>query len=165
MKSEILTLADFSIAGLSVTTNNRAEMQAGQGKIAALVQRYYQQKMAERLKARTEPGVTYALYTEFVDQDRADYTYLIGEKVETGLPQNAASVRSLSLEPSHYQRFTTDAGAMPNVVIDAWQSIWSMSDSEFASRRLFKADFERYDQRAIDPKQAVIEIYLGIATE
>jgi predicted transcriptional regulator YdeE len=37
-----------------------------------------------------------------------------------------------------------------------------MNDQDFGSKRAYLADYEVYDQRAIDPNNAVVDIYIGI---
>lgn len=51
---------------------------------------------------------------------------------------------------------------MPEVVINAWQQIWKMSSDDFGGDRAYKADFEVYDQRAIDSTNTSLDIYIGI---
>ena len=51
---------------------------------------------------------------------------------------------------------------MPGIVVEAWQKIWQMSDSELGGVRSYIADFEIYDERAFDPQNAVVDIYIGI---
>ena len=51
---------------------------------------------------------------------------------------------------------------MPEVVINAWQQIWQMSSNDFEGRRAYIADFEVYDQRAMDPANTSLDIYIGI---
>jgi len=56
-----------------------------------------------------------------------------------------------------YAVFTSERGPVQKVVIETWQRIWSELPS-----RSFVADFEVYDRRAVDPANAVVEIYLGV---
>lgn len=51
---------------------------------------------------------------------------------------------------------------MPEVVISAWQEIWAMNENELGGKRKYIADFEIYDQRAVNPNNTVIDIYIGI---
>lgn len=51
---------------------------------------------------------------------------------------------------------------MSDIVIASWQKIWQMKESDFGGKRSYIADFEVYDQRARDPKNTVIDIYIGI---
>jgi predicted transcriptional regulator YdeE len=51
---------------------------------------------------------------------------------------------------------------MPQVDIEAWQKIWAMSDDELGGARSYTTDFEVYDERARDPQNTVLDIYIGI---
>ena len=51
---------------------------------------------------------------------------------------------------------------MPEVVIQAWQKIWSISHDNLEGDRAYQADFEVYDERAIDPEKTSLDIYIGI---
>ena len=51
---------------------------------------------------------------------------------------------------------------MPNVVIEAWQKIWQMTEQDFGKPRRFSADFEVYDEQASDPQNATLDVYIGI---
>ena len=62
---------------------------------------------------------------------------------------------------SEYQKFTTKTGPFPDVLIDAWEKIWKMDSLDFGGRRKYIADFEIYDERAVDPESAAVDIYIG----
>ena len=91
------------------------------------------------------------------------YTYFVGEQVssisDTDLPDN---LTTLTIPAQTYVKFTTEPGAMPFVVIQAWQKIWGMKQTDLGGVRRFHADFEVYDERAMNPKAAALDIYIGI---
>ena len=51
---------------------------------------------------------------------------------------------------------------MPDVCIALWQKIWSMKPEILGGTRAYQTDFELYDARAQDPKNTVLDIYVGI---
>jgi len=63
---------------------------------------------------------------------------------------------------SRYQKFTTQTGKMPEVVINAWQAIWQIPPSDFGGNRKYIADFEVYNKRASDPNDTMVDIFIGI---
>lgn len=73
-----------------------------------------------------------------------------------------ADLQKLTIVAAQYQKFTTPYGKMPEVVINAWQQIWKMSSTDFDGKRAYQADFELYDQRASDPANMSLDIYIGI---
>lgn len=59
-------------------------------------------------------------------------------------------------------KFTSNPGKMPAVCIDMWQNIWKMNEAGLGGKRAYIADFEVYDQRSQNPKQTVLDIYIGV---
>jgi hypothetical protein len=51
---------------------------------------------------------------------------------------------------------------MSQVVVDAGQDIWQMTDENFVGKRTDCADFGVDDQRTENPNQAVVDIVIGI---
>jgi predicted transcriptional regulator YdeE len=155
-------LDEIKLVGLTARTNNKNEMNPKTSKIGESAGSYWHNQIANHIMHRINPGVTYAVYTEFESDEHGDYTYFIGEKVSSIENQDLSQFKTLIIPPSQYQKFTTKPGKMPDVVISAWQEIWSMKKSDFAGRRKYIADFEIYDQKAADLNNAVIDIYIGI---
>ena len=165
MDKEKVNLDDLKLIGITVRTNNKNEMDPATSKIAKIAGVYWSQNIAGNVVNRKQPGVTYAAYTDFESDENGDYTYFIGEQVDSfaglGNP-DLNDCKQLTIPASSYQKFTTQSGKMPAVVIDAWQEIWRMQSSDFGGKRKYIADFEVYDQRASDPNNTIIDIYIGI---
>jgi predicted transcriptional regulator YdeE len=58
--------------------------------------------------------------------------------------------------------FTSEKGPAPKVVPEIWMKINSLPKSAVGGDRVYKADFEVYDERAADPQNAVVEVHVGI---
>lgn len=162
MKKQTASLPQITLVGLTARTNNKNEMDPKTSKIGALAGSYWGQQIANDIKHRTHPGVTYAVYTEFESDEHGEYTYFIGEAVDSIDKQNLSQFKTITIPKSAYQKFTTEAGKMPEVVIAAWQKIWNMKAADFGGKRAYIADFEVYDQRAADPNNTVLDIYIGV---
>lgn len=160
MKKEKTHINQFILAGLTVRTNNKNEMNPTTGKIGPLVQRYWNDKIAEKIQYRTNPGLTYIAYTDYESNEHGDYTFLVGETVLENTPQQDFQI--ITIPEGIFQKFTTDAGKMPDVIIQTWQHIWGLNPAELGGSRKYFADFEVYDRRAMDPNNAVVDIYVGI---
>lgn len=152
----------FTLVGLTARTNNAAEMNPATAKIGALMQHYWTQQKANAFEGRRQPGVTYAVYTDYASDEHGDYTYFLGEVVDANSTQDLSQFQTLVIPSSHYLKFTPVAAAMPAVVIDAWQAIWQMTSRDLQGKRSYQADFEVYDARALDPHHATLDIYVGI---
>ncbi|MCH9643559.1 MAG: effector binding domain-containing protein [Gammaproteobacteria bacterium] len=162
MQKQQTSLDEIILIGLTARTNNQNEMNPEQSKIARLAGTYWGNQVANDFKHRTNPGITYSVYTEYESDENGEYTYFVGEQVDSLDGQDLSKYKKLIIPKSNYTKFTTDAGKMPEVVIGAWQQIWSMSEKDFMGKRAYIADFEIYDQRAADPSNAIVDIYIGL---
>jgi len=162
MKKKKTELQALTLVGLTARTNNKNEMSPETSKIGSLAGSYWGKQIANDIKHRVKPGVTYAVYTEFESDENGDYTYFIGEVVDSTENQDLSQFKTLTIPQSHYQKFTTESGKMPDVVISSWQRIWAMKESDFGGKRKYIADFEVYDERASDPNNTVVDIYIGV---
>ena len=155
------SVSEIKLVGITARTNNKQEMDPATGKIGPVVQKYFHQQLAAQIPHRSTPGVTYCVYTEYESDYTGDYTYFIGEKVDSveGVP---ADFKTLTIPAQTYAIFTAGPAPMPDVIRNAWMDIWKKSDADFGGKRAYVADFELYDERASNPNAAVIDIYIGI---
>lgn len=158
MKPQPTTIPELKLVGLTTRTNNKNELNPKTSKIAKLANRFWTENTATQISNRKNPGVTFSVYTEYDTDEHGDYTYFIGEAVHV-FENVPADFKTVIIPPANYQKFTTPSGKMPEVVITAWQEIWSM---DFGGQRAYQADFEIYDQRASDPANAIVDIYIGM---
>jgi len=87
----------------------------------------------------------------------------VGGREEVSSFDNIPSeFQKLTIPAAKYQKFTTATGKMTEVLITAWQKIWEMAPEDFGGTRTYQADFEIYDQRARDPANTILDIYIGI---
>lgn len=152
---------EIKLVGLSARTNNRSELDPMRAKIAPLVQRYFFQQTPLKIPGRKKTGTTFSAYTSYESDVSGDYTYFIGEEVES-LDNVPEGFDVLLIPPQLYIKFTTEPGIMPGVVIEAWHKIWQFSPQELGGERGYQTDFELYDERVANPQRAVLDIYIGI---
>lgn len=134
-------------------------------KIGAIVNSYSGTQVASHFNGRVNPGVTYVAYTEYESDEHGEYTFFIGEEVRSTERQDLSKYTQLVIPAGCYQKFTTDSGTMPDVVIQSWQKIWNMTGSDFEGERKYHTDFEIYDKRAYDPANTVVDIHIGLINE
>ena len=158
MQETKITLAEIKLVGTKkIRTNNNAEFDSQTAQIGTTIQKYFSENYPNKIEHRANPGKTFAVYFEYESNHKGEYSYFIGEEV-TEFGEIAEGLETYTIPTQNYIKYTTDAGIMPNVVINAWQEIWQIDDSN----RNYKADFEVYDQRAQAPGSAIIDIYIGI---
>lgn len=163
MQSTVVTREAVTLIGLSIRTNNQNEMNPETSKIADLAGAYWGEQIANQFHHRSYPGVTYAVYTDYESDENGEYTYFIGEVVNSMEGQERSKFSSIVIPGGTYQKLTTEQGTMPGIIIQAWQEIWQMTPEQFAGQRTYMADFEIYDERARDPHNAEVDIYLGVS--
>ena len=161
MQKEMANKLEIKLIGLTVRTNNKNEMNPAISKIGELSGHFWSQNVASQILERKNAGVTYAVYTEYDSDEHGDYTYFIGEEVNS-FDSIPSGMQKLIIPAAKYIKFTTPSGNMPDVLINAWQAIWKMSAHDFGGNRAYLADFEVYDHRASDPGNAIVDIYIGI---
>lgn len=152
---------EIKLIGLTARTNTKNEWNPQTAKIGELVTRYWEEDIASQIPNRKNSGVTLCVYTEYESNEHGDYTYFIGEEVES-FEDMPANMKKLVIPAAKYQKFTTPPAEMPEVVIDAWREIWGMSAAELGGERAYVADFEVYDERASDPASTSLDIFIGI---
>ena len=162
MKKEIVEIAKpIKLMGLTERTSNTNEFNPKTAIIGTVIGRYWQQNWATKIPHQMQSGVTLASYADYASDFNGPYNYFYGAEVSTitDIPEGLAS---LIIPAGKYLKLTTNAGAMPEIVINAWQQIWKMSEADLGGQRTYKADFEIYDKRASDVKNATVDIYIGI---
>lgn len=162
MKNEKVQFPQITLAGISVRTNNKTELNPEISKIKNVANYYWKNQVAKQLIARLSPGITYAVYTDYASNECGDYTYFIGEKVEPLALQDKLNFNKLIIPTGLYQKFTTEPGKIPDIILSAWKDIWTMSPEILGGERNFTADFEVYDQRAANPNHAIIDIFINL---
>ena len=161
MKKTTTTLPEIKLVGITARTNLASEMNLATAKIGTTVQKYFHGGLYEKINTRKKPGVTYCVYTDYESDFTGSYTYFIGEEVDSFdcVPEG---FETLVIPLQNYAKFTTESGPMPAVCIGAWQKIWTMTPAEFGNERAYIADFEVYDERALDHQNVVLDIYVGL---
>lgn len=161
MKKTETHQAEKKIVGIKTRTNNQSEINSLEGKIFPIVKQYFHQKVAENIPNRTQPGTTFCIYTDYESDYQGDYTYFIGEEVDSfeGVPSD---LEVLIIPAQNYIKFTNGPGSMPDVVRKPWQEIWQMTSEQLGGIRSYIADFEIYDERSKDHQNIVLDIYIGI---
>ena len=115
--------------------------------------------MAERVHDKSSPNL-YAVYTEYASDHNGEYTFMVGAPVKAGtVPPEGMVLRQIPA--GKYAVITTENGPFPTVIPEAWLRIFKLED-EGKLKRAYQTDFELYDERALDPQNAQVDIYIGI---
>lgn len=148
----------FTVIGIEARTDNAKESTAN-GIIPKQWQKFFSEGMPGQIQNKTSSNL-YAVYSDYASDHNGEYTYVVGAAVKDGTA--APSGMAVRRVPAgQYAVFTSDVGPFAKVVPAAWQRIFKLEE-EGKLKRAYKTDFEIYDQRAQDPQNAQIDIYVGI---
>lgn len=156
-----VTMKDLHLIGIKVRTNNKREVDPQNSKIGQTIARFWRENISEQIPNGISPGRTFSVYTNYDSDEHGDYTYFYGQQVDSHA-QVPEGLEALTIHAARYQRFTSQAGPMPKNVIELWQEIWQMPEEKLDGKRAYIADFEVYDERATDPQNSIVDIYIGV---
>jgi len=151
-------VAGFNVIGIEARTDNAKES-TPDGIIPKQWQRFFNEGIPSKIPDATGP-VFYAVYSDYAGDHNGEYYYLVGQRVKAGSAAPGGMVARQVLA-GEYAVFTTDVGPFSKVIPDAWQHIFKL-EAEGKLKRAYKTDFEVYDQRAQNPQNGQIDIYVGL---
>lgn len=143
----------FNIIGFSVRTTNK-EGQAGID-IPALWHKFMSAQAADHIPGKIDDTL-YCVYTDYEKDYTAPYTVILGCRVQavTQLPEDMTSV---TIKAGNYVEFTAKGKIMEGMVYHTWLDIWASG-----LERAYQTDFEVYGQKAQDPENAEVPVYIGV---
>lgn len=161
MHHSTIQLKKATYFGITVRTSNTDEMNPVTAKIPTCIQRFYGEKLYEKIANPVNPAVAIGAYTNYVSDHTDEYTYFIGMEVAENA-ECPAQLEKLVVPAGTYAEFTTETGKMPDILIAVWQKIWQMDSKDFGGKRAYKVDFELYNQAATDFNNIQSKIYIGL---
>lgn len=161
LKPQIVSQESIQVIGIAASTNNAKES-GPDAIIGKLWQRFLSESVLSKIPDKVEQSI-YAVYTDYASDANGQYTLVLGAKVRP-LPNPTLPEGMVvkTVPAGQYAVFTSERGPVAKVVVDAWKQIWSDYQSPANGERAYRADFELYDQRAADPNNAQVEIYIGV---
>lgn len=155
----IVQQAEFTVVGISARTTNAKEM-TSQGVIGPTWGRLFQDGILEKIPNKADSRIV-AVYTDYASDHNGEYRYLLGARVtsDAGVP---AGMVARKVPTGKYAVFTSDKGPAQEVVPALWMKINSLPQGAVGADRVYRADFEIYDERAMDPQNLVMDVYVGI---
>ncbi len=156
---KIVKETGFTVVGISTRTTNANEM-SGKGAIAQQWARFMKEGLLSKIPNKVDSNIL-AVYTGYESDANGAYTYMIGAKVSSAddVPPGMAAKK---VPTGRYAVFTSEKGFVGKVVPETWSRILAVPKSAPGGNRTYQADFEVYDQRAADPQNAQVDIYVGI---
>jgi len=159
MTPRIVQQSAFTVIGISARTRNAMEMTAD-GVIGKQWGRLMQDGLMGKIPNKSDKAIV-AVYTDYASDHNGEYTFVLGAKVTSDAEVPAGMVAK-KIPAGRYSVFTSDKGLAAKVVPEAWMKINSLPKSAVGGDRVYGADFEIYDERAVDPQNSQVDIYIGI---
>jgi predicted transcriptional regulator YdeE len=150
------------IAGIQVRTTNVAEL-TGHGKIGSLWHRFFAENIPDKIHGRRN-NYLYAVYSNYESDEYGAYDFLIGTEV-TSVENLPEGLSFTAITTGRYAVVATEKGPVTEMIPGTWKEIWQMPHDELGGKRAFLTDFEIYGSKATNPRNAVVEIYVGLEPE
>jgi predicted transcriptional regulator YdeE len=143
----------FSVIGISVRTTNE-NGQASQD-IPALWNKFMVEGILEKIPNKIDHSI-YCIYTEYEKDHTKPYTTILGCKVSS-LDNIPNEMVGKTFEEANYTKHIAKGNILQGVVFDEWTKIWN-SDLD----RTFTADIEVYGEKAQNPENAEVDIFVAV---
>ncbi len=147
------TIQKFSVIGISVRTSNE-NGKAGQD-IPALWNKFMTEGIAEQIPNKIDNSI-YCIYTEYEKDHTKPYTTILGCKVGN-LDEIPNGMVGQTFEETTYSKHIAKGNILQGMVFNEWTKIWNSDLS-----RTFTADFEVYGEKAQNPENAEVDIFIAV---
>lgn len=148
----------FTVIGIQTRTDNAKEA-TSDGIIGRQWHRFIDEGVADRIPDKTSRNL-YAVYSEYASDHNGEYAFMVGAPVKPEtVPPTGMVVRNIPA--GRYAVITSERGPFPKVIPEAWQKVFELEEKG-QLKRLYRTDFELYDERALDPQNGQIDICVGI---
>ena len=148
-----MDIQKFNIIGISIRTTNENE-QSGKD-IPALWDKFISEVIAEKIPNKINHSI-YSVYTDYEKDHTKPYTTILGCAVES-LDLIPEGMIGKVIETASYEKFIAKGNLNNGIVINEWIKIWN-SDLN----RSFTSDFEIYGEKAQNPENAEVDIFIAI---
>jgi predicted transcriptional regulator YdeE len=149
----------FTVVGIAVRTSNAEQMTAARP-IGKQWERLFKEGVLAAIPNKADGNIL-AVYSEYASDKDGEYNYLLGARV-TKVENMPAGMTVKNVLAGRYVVFTSERGPVQKVVVEMWQRVWATPKSALGGDRTYKADFEVYDQRAQNPADSVVDLYVAV---
>jgi predicted transcriptional regulator YdeE len=149
----------FTVMGISVRTSN-AEQMTPAAPIGKQWERLFKEGVLGAIPNKADAHIV-AVYSDYASDKDGEYNYLLGARV-TKVDSVPAGMTVKNVPAGRYAVFTSERGAVQKVVVQMWQRVWATPKSALGGDRAYKADYELYDQRAQNPADSIVDLYVSV---
>jgi predicted transcriptional regulator YdeE len=149
----------FAVVGIAVRTSNAEQMTEARP-IGKQWERLFKEGVLAAIPNKADGNIL-AVYSEYASDKDGEYTYLLGARV-TKVENVPVGMTVKNVPAGRYAVFTSERGPVQKVVVEMWRRVWETPKSALGGDRAYKTDFELYDQRAKNPADSVVDLYLAV---
>ncbi len=152
MKNE--TLDSLKIIGLYKRTSN--DPGVGEKDFPQVWNKFMSENVSAKIPNALSRNI-YAVYTEYEGDHTKPYTFMVGCSVSS-LDNIPEGMKGVEIDGGPYAKKTVKGSLEKGqVVAEGWYEIWNTE-----LNRAYKSDYEVYDERAMDPSNAVVDIFVSL---
>jgi predicted transcriptional regulator YdeE len=159
MNPKVVEGSTFTVIGIAARTSNAREMTAD-GIIGKQWGRLMQEGLLAKIPNKADRNIV-AVYTDYASDRNGEYTCVLGARVKSD-GEVPAGMLAKKIPAGKFAVFTSEKGPAAKVVPETWTKINSLPRSAVGGDRVYRADYEIYDERAADPANSQVDVYVGI---
>lgn len=142
-------MVGIKLTGKTTNKDNQSSKDCGD-----LWQRFEKEKLFELIEGKLSNEI-YAVYYDYEKDESTPFSYFIGCKVDKNT-KSPHGMQELLIPAQAYSKYIAK-GVMTGCITETWKEIWT-SDI----KRKFGFDFEVYDERSHNWRNAEVDIYISI---
>jgi len=147
------TIHTFKIIGIAVQTTNE-NGQSGTD-IPLLWNTFMTKGIIEGIPGKVDNTV-YCMYTNYEKDHTKPYTTILGCQVKS-LDNIPRGMTGKIVEEGKYMKRKAKGNLLLRIVFNEWIKIWALP-----IERCYTADFEVYGEKAQDPENAEVDIFIAV---
>ncbi|MFN8770284.1 MAG: GyrI-like domain-containing protein [Neisseriaceae bacterium] len=144
----------FNIIGISVRTNNNDPQKLTQ-EMQGLWGKFMSENLLSQIPNKLNNSI-YCVYTDYAGDYTGDYTAILGCQV-SDLNEIPEGLLGRNFNGGDYNKYTAKGNLNNGIVYNEWKQIWNSGIA-----RSYTADFEVYSEKAYDPINAEVDIFIAI---
>src|ERR1700751_4229701 len=159
MNPNVVECGALIVVGIAARTSNAREMTA-EGIIGRQWGRLMQEGLLAKIPNKADHNII-AVYTDYASDHNGEYTYVLGARVKSD-EAGPTGMGGRKIPAGKFAVFRSEKGAAAKVVPETWMKINSLPRSAGGGDRVYRADYEIYDERAADPANSQVDVYVAI---
>ncbi|MFS4493039.1 GyrI-like domain-containing protein [Maribacter sp. 2308TA10-17] len=143
----------FQVIGISIRTSNENNQTASD--IGSLWERFMTENILQKIPNKVSDEIL-SIYTNYESDHTKPYDTILGCKVSS-LDIIPEGMVGQSFEGGTFAKFVSKGDVTKGAIYNTWVEIWN-TDLD----RLYTEDFEIYGEKAKDPSNAEVDIFVAI---